>query len=502
MKNETQNQPINKGKGSKSKKYDVFISYRYLSTKDKETNPDHIHITSLARSIDQAFAEEGFKVFFDCKNGFQNALPAIDESRYFIILFTDNSLAAIEKYPYETIKEMVKKEKTAKEGEGYNFVRELYEIENRIKSKIINKKNVFLLDIDERYTNGINNALSESHYEELAGIARTTFPTNKNFSINDLINPKNESDNRIRKRIHCFKNEIPWFRFSYKRCKKYSLCFAILLPLSIVMVYMLYQYSREKVIFAGGGTVKQYLHDSLKIDVDDFQLGSEYIHLPSTTAWQLLWDDINEDQPRQYCPIILSTNKIDIKGANIEGFIKKDKRIAEYLIDSIPLKVQIIDQTRDTVDATISLDSLRKKLMDINKYEIWTTSKESGTYHGYKKLLNDSVSNFNLDTIVKQSGGMKVFTPDRCEGVSSKKIKILLANENYCYKYANKSYTILDTTRRTRLYLYAYTIASKNNDHIEILPRAQKFFSRIGCDATKEQVLIDTMVVYKWPKLQ
>lgn len=241
---------------------------------------------------------------------------------------------------------------------------------------------------------------------------------------------------------------------------------------------IIHQYKNECIIFAGGGTVQQYLiNDTLnnigvKIDVKNYQdYPSKYIHLPSKDAWALLWDDVNEGKNRQYCPIILSATEIDTKDANINRF-KKNRKIVEYNVDSIPLMVQIIDHKKN--NNPITLDYLKKMLQDsTNKYEIWTTTENSGTYTEYKRLLNG----INLDSIVKnQSGGRKDFKPTEGDKEDSTKTQLFLANNSYYYtrdaEYTSKRIVISDT-KPQKISLFIYTIAVKNDGAFEIPSQAK-----------------------------
>lgn len=271
-------------------------------------------------------------------------------------------------------------------------------------------------------------------------------------------------------------------------------------------------YNKECILFAGGGTVRQYLLEQYKINVSDYEQnpGSKYIHIPSTIAWHLLWDDVNEGLPRHYCPIILSTGKIDTIGANIVEFTKT-RRIAEYKLDSIPLRVQIYNNDSVTNDSIITLDSLKKILIEARKtnyakYEIWTTTKESGTYLEYKKLLGADKS-FKLDEIVNQQpGGRKDFSLEKFQKNPLKK-QIILANEQYFYQkddIKTDIMTVVSGTTVLTIPLYIYTIATVNNENgnLDILEEAEEFLDSIGCNTdvikTPNQTKSDKVTV-EWP---
>lgn len=514
MKNEMQNLSDNSGKDEKDKKYDIFISYRHLSSDSK------IHSASLARSIAQAFQLEGFKVFFYCNNT-KDAFDIIEnvKSRYFIILVTQYSIDTVENYHYKAVEE---KESTnvGKEGDGYNYAKELYLIDKGIASGKIDKGDVFLFNIDKCFERrrDIPKAFSEYGYKYLGSYEpqRTeviNFPTDEDFSIDKLINPDPDKENKTKIK------KSP--RFSYQRYKEsYEInqrsydsfrrtCRFVLILLSCLLLGTLAalliqhnelsRFRRESIVFAGGGTVQRYIDSVYRdsgVNIKHYKWspGSKYIHLPSTTAWQLLWDDINEGSPRQYCPIVLSAGRIDTKGVDIEKF-KRTRRIAEYQIDSIPLMVQIFDGLNRK--GLITLDSLKEKLKGTSKYEIWTTTKESGTYLEYKALLDDSV--FNIENIVNcQSGGWKCFNTNGPIGdPDPNKKQIYLANKHY-YNINNgkdmSEYLIISDTMTRKIKtekLYVYTIAFKKENgessELELLPAAEKFLYSIGCNTAEKR---------------
>lgn len=510
-------------KSAKRKEFDVFISYRHLDTKDPKKNPDHKHTTSLAWSIYQALKSKGFNVFFDCAYNLEDTIPTIDKCRYFIILITQDSIDAIKTYSFEKIKTMLENNER---GDGFNYVRELYEIENRINQEpideketiAIDKKNVFLLNIDDRRTytdisdipTDISGILKGQHYNKLGEIIWTPFETDQRFkaSIDGLIKPNNGSGNRIRKKVQFFNKELPWLRFSFKSCKALSWIGLAFLILSMFLGYRLYQYLGTPIIFAGGGTVRQYINSIYHIDVNHYKRNAQYIHLPSTTAWQLLWDDVNEDDPRKLCPIVLSATEIDTNNANTSELRSKGKRIAAYLVGSTPLKVQVFNHHVSEMETKPITPERLRKLLEEENTTIWTTTKESGTYLEYKKLL-DSIGGFDLDDIVnQQKDGRHDFDLVKYIDFSNNTQQhIFLANDNYYYQQDNPddsfdSFSIVKYNSDTAtIPLYVYTIATenKNKGKVELLPQAKEFLKKIECDTEKSKGIKDSIIA-TWPK--
>lgn len=488
MEKKTQNQSNNNKKDEwpSEKIFDVFISYRRASSKKASQR----HSTSLARAIALELKLEGFTAYFDCWSNKNDYLENIKKSKYFFVLLTS--------YSWEKDKEEDDKERSG-------FEKEIAEIEKGIEDGNIDKDNVWWIEVDKSAS---NKKLIDEKFKDLKRKYHIdNISTIKESLIKDFIDePKNKDRRIIRK--------TP--RYSYERykelCEKYkglydssrrsfrrvlitALCtlFIVITILAVELIKkkaIIRQYDKQCIIFAGGGTVQQYIDSIYGVDVKQYKSnpGSKYIHLPSTAAYQLLWDDVNEESTRQYCPVVLSASKIDTKGANIEEFKKNNRKIVEYPIDSIPLKVQVFDNLNN--NGRIAIDSLKELLKDTINYEIWTTAKESGTYLEYKELLKDSI---DLDNLVeKQVGGRKYFNPKKLIGSSNNnKMKILLANKYYYYEL-NKSasnFTIISDTITQKINLYVYTVGyAKTNsdgtstDVLVILPEAEQFLKSIECD--------------------
>lgn len=628
MEKKTQKQPKDNGEEIKREQFDVFISYRGIDTikikKDSNNSNDSektypIHSTSLARSIYLELLTEGFNAFYDGLDIAGEIFDIIREnrSRYYIILIANYSIKTIEKYHYDKVKETEnsgKGNEEAKKGYGYNFAKELFLINNGIKNNEIDKKKVFLFRIGNCLDNEneVLSTLSDYGYTSFVSqnVEVISFPSNQGLSIKQLIDPNEKGKIRIEKAN----------KFSYQKCKRISkIALNLVWPITIALCSFavvlgflghnfnkldkdysalnndfnkrlnegitsrcgdslnklndsldrlndkLARYENEFIVFAGGGTVQQYLQKRNGIDVNNYPF-SKYVHIPSTIAWHLLWDDVYENEKRQYCPVVLSTGRIDTTGANIFEFTeKRRRRIATYELDPVPLKVQIVNNntTKNTgrENSPITLDSLKQLLIKAKEnnyaeYEIWTTSIESGTYLEYKKLLNDtlmvnleSIRNtilkdakeiifakantkttdsvyrdfeerlkdhlkpmFNLDDIVNnQPGGRKDYSPEIFTKSPDNKLQIILANEQYYYQRDDSvrlpisNHAVVSGRERCTIPLYIYTIAKvKDNNELELLPEAKEFLERIGCNTEAQRTpnyTEDDKVTVIWPSV-
>ena len=480
-------------------KNDIFISYRHLSKEDH----DYRHSTSLARSLAQEFERKGYSVYFDCWDDPNKCFEVLKNSDYFIILVT--------KYSFDT----------NEKGGGF-FKKELQRIKE-ITDKTENKKNnVFLLEVDNAYQNKNSDlmyALQKFAKTDLTGTIEQLL-TDRKFSIDQLIKkPEHKGEKRIGK---------PSKLSTEKRFKRYRLAFFFtFFVLSIVSVLLgtnnekvkeqgsiirekdsiIKQYkNKDFIVFAGGRTVQQYIAQKYHVNVDQYnEPNAIYFHQPSTTATQFLWDDVNEDDPRKLCPIVLSATEIDTNNANTNELKSKGRRIAAYLVDNTPLKVQVFNHHGSKIETKpITTEKLRKLLMEENT-TIWTTTKGSGTYLEYKKLL-DIKGVFNLDDIVNnQKDGRHDFDLVKHIDFSNKTQQhIFLANDNYYYQKDNPDDSCSIVTHNSAtatIPLYVYTIATVNSTKqiVELLPRAKEFLNKIGCD-TEKPIGIHNSIIATWPQ--
>ena len=545
MENKTQKQPNNNGNDKRGKNYDVFISYRRLS----RTDPQHRHTTSLARSIAQQFKLEGYNAFFDCWTDAEEYEHALEKSKYYIILFTRYSFDDNDKKE-EGEKDNFKTELDyIKEGvcnSANNKENAIYTNDNQ-KAHLIKKENVLLINIDGSYTTESIKKYFRDSNNKFLGSPIIELQTNSSFSIKELIyKPAGDGRKRIKK--------FP--RLSYDFTKTITkIAFALCIPIAVALIFFgvqynryyneyrnnykdlktsfdnrlkdttasierkyvdsianlnaeLDQYKKERIIFAGGRTVQQYINSIWHIDVNNYKPNAHYIHFPSIPAQQLLWDDVNEDSVRKQCPIVLSAAEIDTNNANTSELKSKGRRIAAYLLDNIPLKVQVYNHHDSKKEAKpITSDGLRKLLMEENT-TIWTTTKESGTFLEYKKLL-DINGVFDLDSLVNnQNGGRHDFDLVQNIKVDDQNTQnIFLLNDHYYYPnpkgYPEKSYSIVkDNSLTATLPLYVYTIAINNQDkkEVELLPQAKKFLNKIGCNT--EPIPTPNDIIVPWPKRQ
>ncbi len=546
MENKTQNKQ-NKGgdERQESPKYHFFISYRHLPSNDPKDSP------STARSIAQALEIERFKVFFDCSKITRRGkeFEFIKDSKCILVLITKDSLETVKEHSFENV------DKNKSGHNGYNFAKELHEIEERLKSNNIKSEDVFLLNINNQCeTLDILNTFKSQGYEQLSETEVIPFLNGNIFDcmIKYLIYRFNrDEETSYYESIKEYKAKSEEYKAKSEKYKtKYVFAIvaaAIAIAIAIVFGFFnafgnkesttiselnnkissqnftidslrdsLSKYENEFIIFAGGGTVQQYLQKTANeyrdsIDINDYPF-SKYVHMPSSIAWHLLFDDVNDGDHSYYCPIILSAGEIDTTGDNIKNFTKENsRRIAAYLLDTVPLIVQFYNKGNnntktDTMKITLNelKDSLNKANKYRNEYEIWTTTEKSGTYLEYKKLLDDTLG-FNLDDIVNNQPGKKRhdFNPNYLT-VNNK--AIVLANRLYFHEKRKPTSVAIvcdkeGNTKNIPLYVYAVAKTKEGHSTCEIKrSEAKKFLQIIGWDTSQQLYLSNDPIIHLDPK--
>lgn len=146
----------------------------------------------------------------------------------------------------------------------------------------------------------------------------------------------------------------------------------------------------------GGGSVANYIKDSLNIVVDDYE-NMIYMHMPSMATPPILGEELVIPSKR-YMTVCLSasevakedfykTSKIQplYKGGCVLGVsIGEDPLIV--IVPNCPITQKYIDSA-DMANGRISVKALGDMLRNDKQFTIYTTSPSSGTRHEYVKAL-------------------------------------------------------------------------------------------------------------------
>lgn len=458
--------------------FDVFISYR-----DDESK----HSTSLARTVSQAYKENGYKVFFDKWYQDIDWEEAIDNSDNYVILLTDYSF--IDKNRENEDRTTFQKKKIdrfASEDElstylngilppKGDFETEFKKICEKIREKQIGKEQVRCLNVD----NSIPLKDDEIKSEIL-------FFIKNNFELYPL-----ETKDKIKEKEYL--HHVPEFgrvlvrHSTWARLGKWMVVASLLLATALVWCGVrLAQYSGPGILFAGGGSAKNYIANKMGVDVNDYGPNSIYVHMPSTAAYDLLWDYINDSS--SYYPIVLSAGEMDISKVDKNRFENRGKKILQYRLGEVALLVQLRNYEGTKYkkgDSIITVDDLSMLLSDttINKI-CYTTTKGSGTYACYDAILPLGLRDSNYT----------VFTPEDYDVGEKTTLHIYLANESYAIKEKKDDHVlslkIIDSiggpTKMLGLFLYA--VGEHNTQGTKYMPSApvKKFFKKLKLDINED----------------
>ena len=472
-----------------NKKYgfDVFISYREDTSKNSR---------ELAETIAKAYQSIGYKVFFDqWFIGKVTWRQAIEKSRNYVVLLTDYSFdknnKSYDKNQHSTelaeftsklaLTEYLKNILNYDESsDGNVFKKEVITICEKIfdewrehKGKDIDEvtKKVRFLNINKEFPT------KESDFKlEVEAFLKKSFWLTS-FHPKEIIPVQK---NGFVKYAEGFK-ELPMVKWR-RLCKKWSTwltIFALVATAALVCCgVLLVQYSRPGILFAGGGTTTHYIAHEIGVDVKYYAPNSRYVHLPSTSAYDLLWDEANDSS--SYYPIVLSAGEMDaseLDGTRKKRFCDRYKKILQYFLDSVNLIVQLRNYkgTEYSNGGFITVSKLSQLLGDTTIIK-FATSESSGTYNEYAKFLPG----------LHKDGNYKVFTPEDYD-VGEKATQVYLANEYYKIKKDNRVVEMRicdDSTgciKKLPLYVYAVGTNDRKNNYLPIGP-VNKFIKKLKLD--------------------
>lgn len=354
------------------KKFDIFISYR-------RTNIDGLSIgTHLARTIKKELESRNFKVFFDyneCTDGdFRDrVLPAVKHSRVFLLILTESAL-----------------NRCVNDGD---WVRAEIVEAKKSSSKIIP------ISFDSSFHGWPENLPEELEFIKTIQISEISTKTLFEKSIDLLI-----------------ENRFPRITRHIYRTKINKWLFASTLVLSIAIVSLLvHNYYREKLLFAGSGTVENYLLQK-KVNIRKYP-NALYVPLPTKSSWTLIDEERllgrtgNKNKKRTYFPILFSAMK-----ANEEDFISSPQhkeifldevgRVGEIFLTNDSLQVlfypkESFDISDDSSISFTKLANILEKESHNFNTRIFCTTLQSGTYAAYFEGL--SRVGICLDSIKKET---------------------------------------------------------------------------------------------------
>ena len=230
------------------------------------------------------------------------------------------------------------------------------------------------------------------------------------------------------------------------------------------------------VIFAGGGSVKNYIGCTKGVWIDSIKSDeipkSVYINVPSEYGWTLLKEEIyrfkGDSKPHPFLYICLSADSItrdSINKLGLKEMVKKDScnaRIYGCHIGDDPLMVYVADAANG--DKTISVDALKEKIKPFqSKYnnngsskKLFATSRKSGTLRRYENVLGFSFDNIN-NTLYYETDSLK--DSDVAVVLGSKYYRPKIDNDNN-----DKWLYVVQENNTIKKPLYIYFVVFEEDD--------------------------------------
>lgn len=276
------------------------------------------------------------------------------------------------------------------------------EAEFKIASQCLNRQGrpkvfVFMKQYDEvtpdiAYVNGLMSTLLSDYYytyrnyDHLESIAKDVLR-----EAVDGIAPKRVSNSP--KRAGRTKL-ISWLKLQHYTIV--TLLVAIVALVAFVFVGRNHLPYRPITVVVGGGSVANYVEDSLKLDLKGYD-NLIYFHMPSMVSLSVLGEEIVDHNPRHHT-FVFAADRADTMA--FYAYTKPDEDnhygsiLGAYLGDD-PLRVAVANDymvrqyvgDEDFERGRISLDALVNILRNDSRFAIYTTSMSSGTRKRYADLV-------------------------------------------------------------------------------------------------------------------
>lgn len=250
---------------------------------------------------------------------------------------------------------------------------------------------------DIAYVNGLmSNMLADYYYDyrsydHLESVAKDVLRD----AVNDIVNKRAGGRDKRFGRAKMM---------SWLKMQRYAIMLLLLAFVSVLTLVLNTRHTISSdepiVVVVGGGSVANYVEDSLKIDLNE-QRDILYVHMPSMSAPSLLGEDIFESSSRYYT-FLFSADKIDspdpfyattepgkasVDGCVIGAYLGDDPLCVS--VENLPIAREYIGE-EDFSRGRISVDALIRILRDDERFSLYSTSSTSGTRRRYEQMLRDN----------------------------------------------------------------------------------------------------------------
>lgn len=264
----------------------------------------------------------------------------------------------------------------------------------------------------------------------------------------------------------------------------------------VIFFYSFTHRPKEPVLlFAGGGSVKGYILDSINENALD---NGTYMPMASTTAWPLVaeelsvggYEDYDEQNPRPYYLVLFSAEKVDANQLMPEDsqkeFLRRIGYLVEIQIGEIPL--QVAYQNVPELDSLFKQNKMisvyeLKNILSNPTYNIYaTTQGTSATWRRYNNILESKLDSLQNVKFFEKKDDLTSFTDSYI---------ILESSTYFAENIRTPRLNICDSDHQiVTCPLYIYFIAYKtkgNNNFVYVVPeKVRSFLSIIGIEKFPE----------------
>ena len=186
---------------------------------------------------------------------------------------------------------------------------------------------------------------------------------------------------------------------SWLKLQRYTII-TLLLAITALVVFMFIGRNhlphRPITVVVGGGSVANYVEDSLKLDLKGYD-DLIYFHMPSMVSLSVLGEEISDPNPRHHTFVFAAEradtmafyayanpDETNLYGSIMGAYLGDDQLVVAVANDPL-IREYVGDE--DFERGRISLDALVKILENDERFAIYTTSISSGTRKRYSDLV-------------------------------------------------------------------------------------------------------------------
>lgn len=343
------------------------------------------------------------------------------------------------------------------------------------------------------------------------------------FPIRTIIKERKEENSATSKKQQGKKEDL-WL----KKKAFYWIIFSIMSVLIGDLVLHLYRDKQPLIVFAGGGSVRNYLMEPKNYDIDVREYpNSINIALASGSSWRVLAEEyqfrkIKNPKLNKFTTICLSADTMsgmfyseymsNLDNTIIASVYLGDDNLVTYISKGIlenwnmlgnrTIPPKTLAQIIDTI-----IETKQEILINNKRVRVFTTTKTSGTLEAYKKCLSNYI---NLEKMIDSAKvsffydnmdpkTIDTYTLNRDEKTYYREF-IILGSQYYYVKGKGESLNLIDSNKfiPKKMYLYFLAQGDDNQHKYKIDSRILKFLNMLDVKSKKNNINMRKSEHSKW----